>query len=123
MIYYSPHRKAHRRRLPFRLCRTTIAVQLLLLLTVSLVVCGLLEMSDMGVSLISSSGQKVMDIHTDPPANGGDETSHTDGKEQEETHVKKYAYTYETLAGYFQQDDLSNRCCTVRFHGLKLRSH
>ncbi|KAJ9603503.1 putative phosphoglycerate mutase pmu1 [Cladophialophora chaetospira] len=95
MIYYSPHRKAHRRwKGQTRLCRLTIAVQILLLLTVSLVVCGLLEMSDMGASLLSLSGQKAMD---QAPLEVGE------GQGQEGS--TKYTYTYKTLPGYFMQDD------------------
>ena len=100
MITYTPHRKAHRRwRGPTRLCRTTIAVQILLLLTVSLVVCGLLEMSDMGITLLSSSEQKVIGSQDDSPAGGGEEN--------EEAHAQKYTYEYKSLQGYFLQDDPS----------------
>ncbi|KAH0845980.1 phosphoglycerate mutase family protein [Fonsecaea pedrosoi] len=112
MIYYSPHRKVHRRwRGPTRLCRTTTAIQILLFLTVSLAVCGLLEMSDMGVSLLSSSGQGVLDIHNDNGGGaGGDGGKEDIGQEKEPARPSaqtRYAYKYTTLDGYFLQDDLS----------------
>ncbi|KIW68923.1 hypothetical protein PV04_04835 [Phialophora macrospora] len=116
MIYYSPHRKAHRRwRGPPRICRTTIAVQVLLLLTVSLVVCGLLEMADIGmgsssVLLSSSSGQEVVGAHSgsDAQPNGGEPQKPAPPK-------KTYTYTYRTLGGYFLQDDPSTDAATFDF--------
>ncbi|OAP65581.1 hypothetical protein AYL99_01553 [Fonsecaea erecta] len=114
MIYYSPHRKVHRRwRGPTRLCRTTTAIQILLFLTVSLAVCGLLEMSDMGVSLLSSSGQGVLDIHNDNGAGGvggggeGEGQIEQHKKPERPSTQRKYTYKYTTLDGYFLQDDPS----------------
>ena len=110
MIYYSPHRKAHRRwRSPVRLCRTTVAVQFLLLVTVFVIVCGLLRSTDMGTALLSSSGQKNMDIHTDPQADGGaeeqEESHNVDEGQTGKNHTEEYEYKYITLTGYFIQDD------------------
>jgi broad specificity phosphatase PhoE len=67
----------------------------LLLLTVSFVVCGLLEATD-----VAMSSQKVFDIHTDPDPGAGTETEgQIGGKEQR--------FKYTTLTGYFLQDDPS----------------
>jgi broad specificity phosphatase PhoE len=114
MIYYSPHRKAHRRwRVPPRLCRTTIAVQILLLLTVSLVVCGLLEMSNMGTSLLGdNSGQEPLGGHSkEAPSQPAD----VDNDEHAEIEEKRYAFTYTTLTGYFAQDEPSTDPATFDF--------
>lgn len=113
MIYYSPHRKAHRRwRGPTRLCRTTVAVPFLFLITVTVVLCGLLKMSNMGTSLLSSSsGQPVLDIHTEPQPGGGAGAGAQDHDAQEakkpEPKKHTYTYTYETMEGYFLQDEAS----------------
>lgn len=69
----------------------------------SLVVCGLLEASDAGVSLLTMSGQKVLDVHTDPDPGAQESPGHTPSKPK----IHKYKYT--TLPGYFLQDDPKTR--------------
>lgn len=79
---------------------------ILLFLTVSLITCGFLKMSDAGASLLSMSGQPVLDIHTEPQPGSGAGTVE-DGLKQEGQHgkVQKYQYKYTTMPGYFLQAD------------------
>jgi broad specificity phosphatase PhoE len=101
MITYTPHRKAHRRwRGPARICRTTVAVQALLVVTVTVVVCGLLQMSSMGSSLLGGSKgqQPIVNEH-----------------EEQAQEQSKYTYMYTTLTGYFQQDEQDTDAATFKF--------
>ncbi|KAK5334481.1 putative phosphoglycerate mutase pmu1 [Exophiala xenobiotica] len=110
MLFNSSHRKTHRRWCgQSRICRTTVIVQLLLFLTVSFVVCGLLKASDAGASLLSMNGQKVLDIHTDPNPGAAEVPEQPNGK------PKRYGYTYTTLPGYFLQDDPQTKAQTFDF--------
>ncbi|KIX95288.1 uncharacterized protein Z520_08805 [Fonsecaea multimorphosa CBS 102226] len=67
-------------------------------------------MSDVGVSLLSSSGhQGVLDIHNDNGGGGGggEDKTEQENKPEQPSAQGKYAYTYTTLDGYFLQDDPS----------------
>lgn len=87
----------------------------------SLVVCGLLEASDAGASFLSMSGQKVLDVHTDPDPGAQDSPGHVQSK------PNLHKYTYTTLPGYFLQDDPATKPGSFEFmktnFGLVQRSY
>ncbi|KIV83681.1 hypothetical protein PV11_05683 [Exophiala sideris] len=104
--------KAHRRcRGLTRFCRTTVAVQFLLLLSVSLFVCGYLSALDRSGPLLSMAGQEPLDSHTD--------TTPDDHKEEElqepEEGPTSNSYRYTTLSGYFLQDETDTSPGTFEF--------
>ncbi|EXJ88804.1 hypothetical protein A1O3_01868 [Capronia epimyces CBS 606.96] len=69
-------------------------------------------MTDVGASL-STAGQPVLDIHTDPDSTASAGTG--GGQHDQAEKKKKYQFRYTTLQGYFLQDDLRTKAAEFDF--------